>query len=67
MALDLVKKINDAGHGGCRPGRFAGRSEAAFRGGVFDAIAAGPDKFTKIVASEVDTYETLARDMNLQR
>ena len=63
MAPDLVKKINDAVMAGVQSQDVQKRLSEI---GV-DAIAAGPDKFTKIVASEVDTYETLARDMNLQR
>ena len=63
MAPDLVKKINDAVIAGVQSQDVQKRLSEI---GV-DAIAAGPDKFTKIVASEVDTYETLARDMNLQR
>ena len=63
MAPDLVKKINDAVIAGVRSQDVQKRLSEI---GV-DAIAAGPDEFTKIVASEVDTYETLARDMNLQR
>ncbi|MCR6736853.1 MAG: tripartite tricarboxylate transporter substrate binding protein [Afipia sp.] len=63
MAPDLVKKINDAVMAGLQSPDVQKRLSEI---GV-DEIAAGPGKFTKIVASEVDTYETLARDMNLPR
>jgi tripartite-type tricarboxylate transporter receptor subunit TctC len=63
MAPDLVKKINDAVMAALKSPDVQKRLSEI---GV-DEIAAGPEKFTKIVASEVDTYETLARDMNLPR
>lgn len=63
MAPDTVKKINDAVMAGLQSPEVQKRLSEI---GV-DEIAVGPEKFTKIIASEVDTYETLARDMNLTR
>lgn len=63
MPADLVKKINDAVMAGIQSPEIQKRFTEI---GV-DVIAQGPEKFTKIVASEVDTYQSLAREMNLTR
>lgn len=63
MPADLVKKINDAVMAGIQSPEIQKRFTEI---GV-DIIAQGPEKFTKIVASEVDTYQSLAREMNLTR
>lgn len=63
MAPDLVKKINGAVMAAIQSPEV----QARFSDIGVDAIAEGPEKFTRIVASEVDAYETLARDMNLPR
>ncbi|MBN9585322.1 MAG: tripartite tricarboxylate transporter substrate binding protein [Afipia sp.] len=63
MPADLVKKINDAVMAGIQSPEIQKRFTEI---GV-DVIAEGPEKFTKTVASEVDTYESLARAMNLTR
>ena len=63
MPADLVKKINDAVMAGIQSPEIQKRFTEI---GV-DVIAEGPEKFTKTVASEVDTYESLAREMNLTR
>jgi len=63
MPNDLVNKINDAIMAGIKSPEIQKRFTEI---GV-DVIAEGPVKFTKIVASEVDTYQVLAREMNLTR
>lgn len=63
MPADLVKKINDAVMAGIQSPEIQKRFTEI---GV-DVIAEGPEKFTKIVASEIDTYQSLAREMNLTR
>lgn len=63
MPTDIVKKINDAVMAGIQSPEIQKRFTEI---GV-DVIAEGPEKFTKTVASEVDTYESLAREMNLTR
>ena len=63
IPADLVKKINDAVMAGIQSPEIQKRFTEI---GV-DVIAEGPEKFTKTVASEVDTYESLARAMNLTR
>lgn len=63
MPRDLVNKINDAIMAGIKSPEIQKRFTEI---GV-DVIAEGPEKFTKIVASEVDTYQSLAREMNLAR
>lgn len=63
MPADLVNKINDAVMAGIKSPEIQKRFTEI---GV-DVIAEGPEKFTRIVASEVDTYESLAREMNLAR
>jgi tripartite-type tricarboxylate transporter receptor subunit TctC len=63
MAPELVSKINDAVMAGIKSPEVQKRLSEI---GV-DVIAEGPEKFTKIVATEVDMYEKLARDMNLPR
>lgn len=63
MPADIVKKINDAVMAGIQSPEIQKRFTEI---GV-DVIAEGPEKFTRTVASEVDTYESLAREMNLTR
>jgi tripartite-type tricarboxylate transporter receptor subunit TctC len=63
MSADLVKKINDAVMAAIQSPEVQKRLSEI---GV-EVVAEGPLKFSKIVASEVDIYETLAREMNLQR
>lgn len=63
MPTELVHKINDAVMAGVQSPEIQKRFSEI---GV-DVIAVGPEKFTKIVASEVDTYQSLAREMNLTR
>jgi tripartite-type tricarboxylate transporter receptor subunit TctC len=63
MSADLVKKINDAVMAAVQSPEVQKRLSEI---GV-EVVAEGPLKFSKIVASEVDMYETLAREMNLQR
>lgn len=63
MPNDLVNKINDAIMAGIKSPEIQKRFTEI---GV-DVIAEGPEKFTRIVASEVDTYQVLAREMNLTR
>jgi tripartite-type tricarboxylate transporter receptor subunit TctC len=62
MSPDLVKKINDAVMAGIATPEMQKR----FADLGVDVIAAGPVEFTNIVAREVDTYEALARDLNLK-
>lgn len=63
MPPDQVKKINDAVMAGIQSAEIQKR----FLEIGVDVIAAGPEQFTKTVASEVDIYQSLAREMNLTR
>lgn len=63
MPIDLVNKINDAVMAGIR----SPETQKRFSEIGVDVIGKGPEEFTKIVASEVDIYQSLAREMNLTR
>lgn len=62
MAPALVKKINEAVMAGIN----SPEEQKRFADLGVDVIAAGPQEFTNIVAREVDTYEALARDLNIK-